>query len=325
MPFENTHDFAMRHGIFNDVQGDIINYYNIPPSQQGKAYPRDCHQFKLTSLGILRLLKHISVHAAHDSCTGSPAAKCSPSTRAAELESISRWIKASSRESSVLWIHGPANAEKSAISQTIAESCTGSADKNLVASFFFSRDTPDCSSSVKFWATITFQMAMLIPRFGKSVQAAVMKKPDIFSKASAVQVKRLIIEPFLDARIQDLQPESHFLVIIDSLEECKEEEQGDLLHSIASIINTHHLPFLFLITSCPNLESQIRNSFCKGPTMHLDLLDPRGILVDLWIESTLSREEEDPGHTITSLVFGNNNRVPPGGSIFDMPSVFLTG
>jgi hypothetical protein len=268
-------------------------------------------------LGILRLLKHISVDATHDSRGRSPPPKYIPGTRTAELESISQWVRASGQESSVLWVHGPANTEKSVISQTVAENC-----EKLVASFFFSPSKPDCNSSVKFWATIAFQMAMLIPGLGNSVQNAVSKRPDIFSKASAVQVKRLIIEPLLDARINDLQPDLRFLVIIDSLEDCKKKEQGDLLKSIACITHTRHLPLLFLITSHPALEPRIRDSFGKCPMMHLNLSDPRGILADLWSEPAPSALEDTT--RVRSLVFGNNNPVPLGGPIFDKSGVFLT-
>jgi hypothetical protein len=225
------------------------------------------------------------------------------------------------QDSSVLWIHGPANVEKSAIAQTVAEICMDSDDKKLAASFFFSSDKSGRDSTELLWATIAFQMAMSIPGLRDSVEGAVRKRPDIFSKAGTVQVKELIVEPFLDARIKDLHPESRFLVIIDSLEKCKKREQQDLLDAVARITSIHHLPLLFLLTSRPELESKIRSSFDGCQVKHLSISDSRGILVDLFSESALA--DEDTLH-ITSLVFGNNNPVPPGGLIFDKSGVLLT-
>jgi hypothetical protein len=110
--------------------------------------------------GILRLLKNIIVGASHDSREHYPTAKSLPGRHPAELESISQWVKADGQESSILWVHGPANTEKSAIAQTVAESC--SIDKKLAASFFFSCGR---TSTEQFWATIAFQMAMSTPEF----------------------------------------------------------------------------------------------------------------------------------------------------------------
>jgi len=274
---------------------------------------------KLSFPGILHLLQNISVGAAHDSLERHPPAKCFPGTQTAALESISTWIEASGQESSILWVHGP---EKSAIAQTVAESCMDNEDKKLAASFFFSRKHGR-DSAEQLWATIAFQMAMSIPGLRASVQGAVRQRPDVFSKAGVVQMRQLIVEPFLDAGMKEMHSESRFLVIIDSLEECKRGEQCDILNSIAGIVNTHYLPLLFLITSRPELESRIRDSFGNYPVQHLNLSDSRGVLANFSDSALLALEEVEETY-VKSLVFDNNGHVPPGAFVFDTSGVLLT-
>jgi hypothetical protein len=152
----------------------------------------------------------------------------------------------------------------------------------------------------------------------------VRERPDIFSKAGAMQVEQLFIKPFVNALTNGVQPESRFLVVIDSLEECKKEEQDVILDSIATIIKTYNLPFLFLIMSRPELESRIRNAFGECLVKHLNLSDPRGISTDFSSESATLASGGEEASYIRSLVFENNNFVPPGSFIFDESGVALT-
>ena len=61
--------------------------------------------------------------------------RCLPRTRREVLEEIETWIKAGGGGTSVFWLHSPAGAGKSAIAQTVAETCAGR--KQLMATFFF--------------------------------------------------------------------------------------------------------------------------------------------------------------------------------------------
>ena len=65
----------------------------------------------------------VSMDAAYDSQERDPAPRCLPGTRKGVLEKIETWVKAGSGGKSVLWVHGPAGAGKSAIAQTVAETC----------------------------------------------------------------------------------------------------------------------------------------------------------------------------------------------------------
>jgi hypothetical protein len=185
------------------------------------------------------------------------------------LERISQWIRASDQESSILWLHGPAGAGKSAIAQTVAEGC--SEGKELVATFFFSRGKPGRDTAAKLWATLAFQMSLCIPPLREGVGMAMIDNPSIFHKSLDVQLQKLLIEPL---RSLDIPPRSPFLVVVDGLDECKgDSDQCHILSSISTIINTHNLPFRFLIASRP--EPHIRRAFdspVKCMIHHLSIL-----------------------------------------------------
>jgi hypothetical protein len=85
------------------------------------------------------------------------------------------------------------------------------------------------------------------------IRQAVEDDPTVFQKSLDIQLVTLIIEPLVFSQthlwtvvkkllLPHLFRRSPFLVIIDGLDECKStEEQCDILHSIATIINLHHL------------------------------------------------------------------------------------
>jgi hypothetical protein len=207
--------------------------------------------------GIAQLSKEVSVGAFYDSAECSPPERHSETQNAA-LEEVYEWINASDQDKNVLWLHGLAGVGKSAVSQTIAERCAQS--KQLVASFFFSRETPGCDSAKLLWATIAFQIAMCSPALRSKIGQAMEDDPTICQKSLMKQLQKLIIDPFssLESKAESTPGESKaenplgnpFLVVIDGLDECQmHAEQRDILRSVANIIATHHLPLRFLIAS----------------------------------------------------------------------------
>ena len=72
--------------------------------------------------------------AAYDSGECDPALRYLPGIRRTVLKQIEIWVEAGSKGRSILWVHGRAGAGKSAIAQTVAETCAGRDE--LAASFF---------------------------------------------------------------------------------------------------------------------------------------------------------------------------------------------
>ena len=217
--------------------------------------------------GIVQLKNAISGGASHDAIERFPPPRCHPETRTAVLEHIHQWIQTSEPTSKILWLHGPAGAGKSAIAQTIAEQTE---EKELAASFFFSRGKPGRDSSTLLWATIAFQLAKSIPEIRDGIGGTVVRHPDIVQKSLEIQWKNLIVDPLSSVMGTDLPSDSPFLVIIDGLDECSgDRSQCNILEAITRFVTFFRLPLRFLIASRP--EPHIQSSFDNDPLQQLSL------------------------------------------------------
>ena len=99
--------------------------------------------------------------AAYDSRERAPVPRCLPGTRKTVLEKIETWVEAGSEGDSILWLHGPAGAGKSAIAQTVADTCAGR--NELAASFFFARAIASRNSAKHLFPIIAVQIARSAP------------------------------------------------------------------------------------------------------------------------------------------------------------------
>ena len=99
--------------------------------------------------------------ATYDSEERDPASRCLDGTRREILEKIDTWVKAGSAGKSVPWLHGPAGAGKSAITQTAAETCAGR--KQLAATFFFARTVSSRNAIKHLFPTLAVQIALSVP------------------------------------------------------------------------------------------------------------------------------------------------------------------
>ena len=211
------------------------------------------------------LSQWISHGAAYDSAERSPAPRCHPRTRTEILNKIDEWVKPPVKggTKSFLWLHGPAGAGKSAIAQTVAETC---ADRGqLAASFFFSRSSPDRNALKYLFPTIIFQISMSSHSKRQKLQEILRDDPGIAYRTSGSI--NLLVSLFRDppGALHDDStiPASPFLVIIDGLDECRgNKDQSSILSDVHDLVHKHCLPLRFLIVSRP--ESHIRETLDKS-------------------------------------------------------------
>jgi len=171
------------------------------------------------------------------------------------------WIGAAGRGATkLLWLHRPAGAGKSAIAQTVAESCTRRGQ--LAASFFFSRSNPSHNALKHLFPAIALQISMSFPHKRQKLQEILWDNPYIpYSASGCVDLLVLLFgnQPgtFPDG---PMTPSSPFLVIIDGLDECQgNNDQSVILSHIHDLVDKHRLPLQFLIMSRP--ESHIQEKF----------------------------------------------------------------
>ena len=174
---------------------------------------------------------------------------CLRGTRKEVLWDIECWLTGE-QDQRVFWLNGLAGTGKSTIAQTFAE--TTFADGKLGASFFCSRDFADRSNLQKIFPTLAFQLAYRYPHFREELVQVLKAIPDVGRESLCSQMENLIVGPLKAARIPTL-------IIIDALDECKDEEPASAILSILSRYMDEIPDVKFFITGRP--EPRIRSGF----------------------------------------------------------------
>jgi len=174
---------------------------------------------------------------------------CLRGTRKDVLWEIERWLTGK-RDQRVFWLNGLAGTGKSTIAQTFAE--TAFADGKLGASFFCSRDFANRSSLQMIFPTLAFQLAYHYPFFREELLQVLKAIPDVRQESLCSQMEKLIAGPLKAAHISTL-------IVIDALDECKDEEPASAILSVLSRYVGEIPNVKFFITGRP--EPRIRSGF----------------------------------------------------------------
>lgn len=181
--------------------------------------------------------------------------KCHPDTRVDLLKDIYKW--ADDETSPVIfWLSGMAGTGKTTVAQTVAAEY--SSRSRLAGSFFFSRDGGDVSHAGKFITTIAVQLANIIPALNNHICAAIQKRIDIASQSLDDQWHELVLNPLMS--LEHKESLAKFLVVIDALDECKDQKNVQTILRLLSRIQSSKVTQLrVLLTSRP--EVPIRHGF----------------------------------------------------------------
>jgi len=174
---------------------------------------------------------------------------CLKGTRRDILQLMEHWLM-DKRDQRVFWLNGLAGTGKSTITQTFAEMCF--ADGKLGASFFCSRDFERRSNLHIIFPTIAFQLAYWYPHFRRELLQVLRVNPDVGQESLYSQMEKVIVGPLKTTSIQTL-------IIIDALDECKDEEPASAILSILSQYVDQIPNVKFFITGRP--EPRIRTGF----------------------------------------------------------------
>ena len=174
---------------------------------------------------------------------------CLRGTRKDVLWEIEHW-STREQEQHVFWLNGLAGTGKSTIAQTVAEAAF--ADGKLGASFFCSRDFADRSNLQAVFPTLAFQLAHQYPSFRKELLQVLKARRDVGRGSLCSQMEMLLVGPLKAAKISTL-------IIIDALDECKDEEPSSAILSVLSRYMDRIPHVKFFITGRP--EPRIRSGF----------------------------------------------------------------
>ena len=181
---------------------------------------------------------------------------CLRGTRRDVLLQLEDWLE-NEQGQRIFWLNGLAGTGKSTIAQTFAE--VTFAEGKLGASFFCSRNFEDRSNIQVIFSTLAFQLAYRYPAFREPLLQVLRANPGIGREKLCSQMETLIVGPFQAMQVPTL-------IIIDALDECRDEEPASALLSVLSRYVDRIPHVKFFITGRP--EPRIRSGF------RLELLRP---------------------------------------------------
>jgi len=143
-----------------------------------------------------------------------------------------------------------AGTGKSTIAQTIAERLF--VDDQLGASFFCSRDFEDRSNLHFIFPTLAVQLARKYTEFRSIFVLLARSDPGIAYESLYNQMEKLIVQPLLESSISTV-------VVIDALDECKDEESTSAILSVIGQFVSKIPKVKIFVTGRP--EPRIRKGF----------------------------------------------------------------
>ncbi|KAG8704998.1 hypothetical protein FRC08_001906 [Ceratobasidium sp. 394] len=186
---------------------------------------------------------------------------CTPETRVQVLEQLRDWAYDGESEK-IYWMNGMAGTGKTTIAYSLCERLERT--QQLAASFFCSRQLPECRDVDRIVPTISYQLARFSRPFRYAVSAVLEKNPDVHNQLLPDQFTRLILEPL--NRIKDTLP-TDLIIVIDALDECDGDGGDEILDVLLSSVQ--ELPVKFFVASRP--EAKILDRMGNRDGRHTEL------------------------------------------------------
>jgi hypothetical protein len=151
-------------------------------------------------------------------------------------------------EPTLLWVHGPAGAGKSAIMTSLAERLEN--EGCLGGAFFFKRGHPMRGNAKALFVTIALQLAVHSQQLKPRILHVVEENPTLVDRSIATQLQELILKPCLGLKSPP------WVIIIDGLDECEGHNVQQEMLRVIGDSTQHPTPLRFIIASRP--EAHIR-------------------------------------------------------------------
>ncbi|KAB5593570.1 hypothetical protein CTheo_2959 [Ceratobasidium theobromae] len=202
---------------------------------------------------------------------------CTDGTRTTVLSAMDDWSH-DLNAPDLYWMDGMAGTGKTTIACSFSKILEER--KQLAASFFCTRSSPECRQVSRIIPTIAYQLARYSIPFQGALCEVLGNDPDIGTKNIAKQAERLLKEPL--EKVKKAIPEN-LVVVIDALDECEDRNDArlvlDLLFKFAP-----SLPLKFFVTSRPEpliYSKMITQSPTSRTVLHLHEIEKSLVKADI--------------------------------------------
>ncbi|KAF8153266.1 hypothetical protein B0H34DRAFT_800488 [Crassisporium funariophilum] len=184
--------------------------------------------------------------------------ECTPGTRLTVLENITNWANdRSSASPHVYWLTGQAGSGKTTVAYTIAKRFeeNGNANQHTVlgGNLLCSRQFQETQLQTRIIPTIVYQLARKCKSYANALHVA--DKFDAANHDICVQMKDLLVGPWLQSEATRDSGLSPYLIVIDALDEIIGDGGPRFLRYLLNAVDEFNLQGLkFLVTSRSNPE-----------------------------------------------------------------------
>ncbi|KDN38651.1 hypothetical protein RSAG8_09326, partial [Rhizoctonia solani AG-8 WAC10335] len=224
--------------LFRQLQGEAsMSTWNTVDELRVEQHLKDLRPSKLA-----RFNSKLSTEVSRRGCT--------KDTRTTILEGSIAWSE-NPDLAKVYWMNGMAGTGKTTIAYSLCERLE--AGKQLAASFFCTRASPECREAKQIIPTIAYQLARRFAPFRYSLCQQLKQDPDISFGQLSDQFDLLLKKPLLAAKDK---LSNNLVIVVDALDECSDPHIVELFLDLL-FRSVMELPIKFFVTSRP--EPAIRN------------------------------------------------------------------
>ncbi|KAG9125947.1 hypothetical protein FRC07_005498, partial [Ceratobasidium sp. 392] len=186
--------------------------------------------------------------ARYDSIAASQLGRgaCTPNTRRLVLQGLQNWAN-DPNGSKVYWMNGMAGTGKTTIAYSFCSELESA--EQLAASFFCTRQLPECQDVSRIVPMIAYQLAHFCRPVKEVLCRRLSSDPTVSIRSLTTQFEKLISTPLRDVR--DRLPTILPIVVIDALDECS--SRGDAVLFLSALLRcAGDLPVKFFVTCRPD-------------------------------------------------------------------------
>ncbi|QRV94979.1 Vegetative incompatibility protein HET-E-1 [Ceratobasidium sp. AG-Ba] len=191
-------------------------------------------------------------------------AGCTENTRIDVLRELHDWTSGVSPER-IYWLNGMAGTGKTTIAYSLCHKLEE--EQTLAASFFCSRQLPECRDVNRIAPTIAYQLARYSIPFRHAIAPLLKSDPDVYNKPIATQFRELIAKPV--GEVKESLPD-HLTIVIDALDEC-DAESGTVDIIKVLLAEAPNLPLRFFVSSRPEHEILDRMRQTQGDRVNTEM------------------------------------------------------